>query len=181
MAQLLLAVATVGPRELLRRPLLWAGAAIAAVLVTPTFIWQHVHGWPQLRMASVVAGEADALYGGRPGIAVQMVVFAGVAGVALALYGLWRLFRDDALRDYRFLAVTFVAMYVAFLATAGRPYYLAGLYAPLAAAGALAMQRRRETRPGPARVAGMARIPAERSTGRRRACVVGVGRPVRRR
>jgi Dolichyl-phosphate-mannose-protein mannosyltransferase len=142
---LLLAVAAVGPRELLRRPLLWAGAAIAAVLVTPTLIWQHVHGWPQLRMASVVAGEADVLYGGRPGIAVQLVVFAGVVGVALAMYGLWRLFRDDALRYYRFLAVTFVAMYVAFLATAGRPYYLAGLYAPLAAAGALAMQRRRET------------------------------------
>jgi hypothetical protein len=33
---------------------------------------------------------------------------------------------------------------VVFVATAGRPYYLAGLYAPLAAAGALGMQRRRE-------------------------------------
>jgi hypothetical protein len=35
----------------------------------------------------LLAGEAEALYGGRPGIAVQMVVFAGVA---LVLYGLWR-------------------------------------------------------------------------------------------
>ena len=63
------------------------------------------------------------------------------------LYGLWRLFRDDELRDYRFIGVAFVVLYVVFVATAGRPYYLAGLYAPLAAAGALGLQRRRETAP----------------------------------
>ena len=92
-------------------------------------------------MAPVVAGEAEALYGGRPGFAVQMIVFAGVA---LVLYGLWRLLRDDELRDYRFIGVAFVVLYVVFVVTAGRPYYLAGLYVPLAAAGALGLQRRRE-------------------------------------
>lgn len=138
------AVAVVGPRELLRRPLLWVGAGIAAVLAAPTLLWQYTNGWPQLRMAPVVAGEADALYGGRPGIAVQLIVFAGVAGVALVLYGLWRLFRDEDLRDYRFVAITFVVLYLLFVAMQGRPYYLVGLYAPLAAAGALGLQRRRE-------------------------------------
>ncbi len=59
-------------------------------------------------------------------------------------YGLWQLFRADGLREYRFIAVTFVAQYALFVVTAGRPYYLAGLYAPLAAAGALGLQRRRE-------------------------------------
>ena len=90
------------------------------------------------------AGEAEALYGGRPGIAIQLVLFAGLLGVALSCYGLWRLFRDEELREYRFIAVAFVLLYVVFVATAGRPYYLAGLYAPLAAAGALGLQRRRE-------------------------------------
>jgi hypothetical protein len=142
-----LAVAVVGPRALLRRPMLWAGTGIAAALVAPTLVWQQLHGWPQLRMAPVVAGEAEALYGGRPGIAVQLIVFAGVAGAALVLYGLWRLFDDDELRDYHFIGVAFVVLYVVFVAAAGRPYYLAGLYAPLAAAGALRLQRRRETAP----------------------------------
>ncbi len=142
---LVAAVAVVGPRELLRRRLLWVGAVIAALLAAPTLAWQYMHGWPQLRMAPVVAGEAEALYGGCPGIAVQMIVFAGVAGAALVLYGLWRLLRDDGLRDYRFIGVAFLVLYVLFVATAGRPYYLAGLYAPLAAAGALGLQRRRET------------------------------------
>ena len=142
---LVLAVAAVDPRHLLRRPLLWAGAGIAAVLAAPTFVWQHVHGWPQLRMAPVVAGEAEALYGGRFGIAAQLILFAGIAGVALMLYGVWRLLRSDELRDYRFIGVTFVALFVLVVTTQGRPYYLAGLYAPLAAAGALGLQRRRES------------------------------------
>jgi hypothetical protein len=143
-AVLLVAVAAIGPRDILRRPLLWVGVVIAALLTAPTIAWQYANGWPQLRMASVVAGEAEALYGGRPGIAVQLIAYAGVAGVMLVLYGLWRIFRDPALRDYRFLGVTFVVLYVFFVATAGRPYYVAGLYAPLAAVGALALQWRRE-------------------------------------
>jgi len=144
---LVVAVGAVGPRELLRRRLLWVGAGISVVLAAPTLLWQQLHGWPQLRMAPVVAGEAEALYGGRPGIAVQLIAFAGVAGAALALYGLWRLFRDDELRDYRFIGVAFAVLYVVFVATAGRPYYLAGLYAPLVAAGSLGLQRRRESGP----------------------------------
>ena len=127
---LLVAIAVCGPRDLLRRPLLWAGAALAVLIGAPTLIWQHLHGWPQLRMTPVVAGEAEALYGGRAGIAVQLLVFAGLAGLALGAYGLVRLLLSDELRAYRYLGMTFVALYVVFVATAGRPYYLAGLYAP---------------------------------------------------
>lgn len=141
---LLVAIAAVGPRELLRRPLLWAGAGIALLIAAPTLLWQYAHGWPQLKMASVVVGEADALYGGRVGIAIGLIVVAGAVGMVLMLYGLWRLWRDDALRDYRFLGVAFLVLYVLFVASPGRPYYLVGLYAPLAAVGALALQRRRE-------------------------------------
>lgn len=140
---LLAGAAVVGPRELLRRRMLWAGASIAAVLAAPTVVWQQLHGWPQLQMTRVVAGEADVLYGGRSGIAVQMLVFAGVIGTALVLYGLWQLARAEELRPYRFLGVAFLVLFVLFVATAGRPYYLCGLYAPLAAAGALGLQRRR--------------------------------------
>jgi hypothetical protein len=143
-AVLLAAAAVVGPRDLLRRPMLWVGVVIAAAITAPTLVWQQAHGWPQLRMVPVVAGEAEALYGGRPGIAVQLIVFAGVLGIALLGYGLWRLFRDGELREFRFIAVAFVVLYAIFVVTAGRPYYLAGLYAPLAAAGALGLQRRRE-------------------------------------
>ncbi len=128
--------------------MLWAGAVIAVAIGSPALVWQHAHGWPQLQMTHVVAGEADALYGGRPGIAVQLLLFAGVLGLALGGYGLWRLFRAGEVRQYRFIAVAFVTLYVVFVATEGRPYYLAGLYAPLAAAGAVGLQRRHEARGG---------------------------------
>jgi hypothetical protein len=139
-AVLLVAVAIFGPRELLRRPLLWAGAGIGVLIALPTLLWQSGNGWPQLKMGPVVASEAQALYGGRPGVAVSLVTLAGVAGTALALYGLYWLLRGD----HRFLAVTFLALYAFYVITVGRPYYLDGLYGALAAAGAVGLQRRRE-------------------------------------
>jgi 4-amino-4-deoxy-L-arabinose transferase-like glycosyltransferase len=141
---LVVAVAAFGPRSLLRRPAFWAGGGIAVVIASPTLIWQAMHGWPQLRMASVVAEEAGPLYGGRPGIAVTLIVFAGVAMTMLVGYGIWRLLRTEDLREYRFLAVAFLVLYVVFVAAGGRPYYLGGGYAVFAAAGALGLQRRRE-------------------------------------
>ncbi|MBB5918279.1 4-amino-4-deoxy-L-arabinose transferase-like glycosyltransferase [Nocardia transvalensis] len=142
-AVLLAAVAVFGPRELLRRPMLWAGAGLGLLIALPTLVWQARNGWPQLRMGSVVAAEADALYGGRPGVAIALIVMAGVAGTALSLYGLWRLLRADELRAYRFLGVSAVVLYVFFVATVGRPYYLNGLYGLLFAAGAAGLQGRR--------------------------------------
>jgi 4-amino-4-deoxy-L-arabinose transferase-like glycosyltransferase len=142
-AVLLATVLILGPRHLMRRPMLWVGAALAALIAAPTLLWQHRHGWPQLQMVTIVAGEAEPLYGGRPGIAVQLLLFAGVAGTALVGYGVWLLFRDAELRPYRFLAATFLVLFAVFVATAGRPYYLCGLYSPLAAAGAIGLQRRR--------------------------------------
>lgn len=146
-AVLLVSVAICGPRDMLRRPMLWLGAVLALLLVSPTLVWQHLHGWPQLRMATVVAGEAEYLYGGRTGVAVQLFLFAGVLGVALGAYGAWRLLRSGQLRDYRFVLVTGVVLYVLFVVTVGRPYYLGGVYAPFAAAGAVSL----DAAAGPAR------------------------------
>ncbi|MEV5836874.1 glycosyltransferase family 39 protein [Nocardia sp. NPDC052112] len=140
---LMAAVAIFGPRELLRRPMLWTGAGIGLLIALPTLLWQAGHGWPQLRMGSVVASEADALYGGRPGVAVSLIIMAGVAGAVLSLYGWWRLLRAEELRTYRFLGVTAVVLFVFFVGTVGRPYYLGGLYGALCAAGALGFQQRR--------------------------------------
>jgi 4-amino-4-deoxy-L-arabinose transferase-like glycosyltransferase len=37
---LLVAIAVCGPRDLLRRPMLWVGALVALVIASPTVIWQ---------------------------------------------------------------------------------------------------------------------------------------------
>ena len=88
--------------------------------------------------------------------------------------------RSAALRDYRFIGVAFVALYVVFVATAGRPYYLAGLYALGGGRRARAAAAPRN-RPELAVLADMAGLRAERGIGRRRADPVGVDRALRRR
>lgn len=56
--------------------------------------------------------------------------------VGVWLAGLWALLRDSRLRDFRFFGWTWVVLAVLFLLTAGKPYYLAGLFPILVAAGA---------------------------------------------
>ncbi|MDL5155903.1 glycosyltransferase family 39 protein [Actinomycetospora termitidis] len=152
---LLVAVAVFGPRELLARPRLWLGGVIALLLAAPTLVWQAVHGWPQLAMSSVVAREVELVYGGRPTVAWELIAFGGLLGVGLALAGLWFLVRDPGLRSYRFVGAGFVALYVLFVATEGRPYYLLGYLGVMAAVGAVGVERRGRTRTWPAWTAGV--------------------------
>ena len=151
---LLVGIAVLGPRQLLGRPLLWAGGAIALLIAAPTLIWQALHGWPQLAMTSVVAREMELIYGGRPALAWQLLGYGGLLGAGLALAGLWWLIRDPAWRSYRFLGAAYVLLYAVFLVTEGRQYYLLGYVGVLAAVGAVGFQRRGRRRVWPAGVVG---------------------------
>lgn len=146
-AALLISALAVGPRTMLTRPTLWGGAGIALLIASPTLIWQAVHGWPQLAMSSIVAEESPMMSGGRSGTAVQLVLHAGVLGTALVLAGLWLLLSESWLRPYRMFAVAMILLWVFFVATAGRPYYLIGMYGLPIAVAAVGLQRRRLAKP----------------------------------
>ncbi|MEB3365833.1 glycosyltransferase family 39 protein [Saccharopolyspora mangrovi] len=146
-AALLVSALAVGPRAVLTRPKLWGGAGIALLIASPTLIWQAVHGWPQLAMSSIVAEESPIMSGGRSGTAVQLVLYAGVLGTALVLAGLWLLLSKSWLRPYRMFAVAMILLWVFFVATAGRPYYLIGMYGLPIAAATVGLQRRRLAKP----------------------------------
>ncbi|MFB9907457.1 ArnT family glycosyltransferase [Allokutzneria oryzae] len=135
-----------GPRDLLRRPLLWVGALLAVVVTVPTLLWQAANGWPQLEMRAVVAGESE-LFGGPLLFLPATLLTAGLGvGTVLVFYGLWRLFRSPELRDYRFLGLTVVGLVAVFALTGGRIYYSAGVFPLLFAAGSAELQRRRTGR-----------------------------------
>ncbi|MDQ3898891.1 MAG: glycosyltransferase family 39 protein [Actinomycetota bacterium] len=143
---LALSVLVVGPRELLRRPLLWFSAVVVVLSTLPGVLWQAHHGWPQLAMAGVIANEMDVV-GGRWTFLPFVLLSGGVGiGAALSCYGLWRLLRSAQLRFYRFLGYTFVGLVILFLATDGRFNYVSGLLALLLAAGAVELERRELTR-----------------------------------
>ncbi len=132
--------AACGPRELLRRPLLWVGGAVTVVSMLPGLVWQAHRGWPQLKLTGVVAYE-DGFVGGRAILVPAAMSGAGILGAVLVVYGLWRLFRSPHLRDYRFIAVTTVIVVAAVVVSGGRATYPSGLFAVLIAAGAVELTR----------------------------------------
>ncbi|MFJ7215367.1 ArnT family glycosyltransferase [Amycolatopsis sp. NPDC098790] len=131
-----LAVASLafGPRDLVRRPLLWAGALVATLTTVPTLVWQAANGWPYTRMSEVVSAE----FPGTGAFLLELLSGPGlVIGVPLAVFGFVRLLMS---RQYRFVGVAFLLLVVAYLLTSGRSYYVYCLYAPLFAAGAVGLQ-----------------------------------------
>ena len=131
------AALVLGPREVFRRPALWAGAGIALLAMLPYVLWQARHGWPQLEMREVVA--AENWWG--PAYVPVALLCAGIAGAGLLCLGTWALLRSPELR---FLGWTFLGVTAAFVVGNGRPYYVAGFFGLLFAAGAVQLQRRRE-------------------------------------
>jgi 4-amino-4-deoxy-L-arabinose transferase-like glycosyltransferase len=136
LAGLLAGVLAVGPRAALRSPWPWAGGAVALVLWAPNLVWQARHGWPLLELAGAIAGgssgTSEPWYLFLPlqlGLVSPLLVPVWVAG--------WvRLARAPELRPWRAFAVAYVLLACLFLVTGGKPYYLAGLYPVLLAAGA---------------------------------------------
>ncbi len=136
-AGLLAGVAIAGPRRLLRNPYVWGGAAIALVLWLPWILWQADHDWPQIDVSRDIAAGGST--SSEPWWAVvpfqALLISPLLAPVWIA--GLVALFRDPALRAYRFFAWTWVALAAVFMATGGKPYYLAGLLPLLLAVGSV--------------------------------------------
>jgi 4-amino-4-deoxy-L-arabinose transferase-like glycosyltransferase len=138
-AGLLAGIVLAGPRRLLRSPRVWAGAAVALALWSPWIVWQAAHGWPQLDVSRSIAAGGSA--SSQPWWAIVpfqvLLVSPPLAPVWIA--GLVKLLRDPALRSVRFLAWAWVVLAAVFMASGGKPYYLAGLLPVLIAAGALAV------------------------------------------
>jgi 4-amino-4-deoxy-L-arabinose transferase-like glycosyltransferase len=125
-----------GPRRLLRDPYVWGGAAIALALFSPWIVWQADHGWPQIDVSRSIASGGSASSEAWWAIVPFQFLLISPLLAPVWVTGLVRLFRDSALRDYRFLAWAWVVLAVVFMASGGKPYYLAGLLPVLLGAGA---------------------------------------------
>jgi hypothetical protein len=122
-----------GPRRLLRSPWPWVAAAVALLIGLPYLVWQGQHDWPQLDVARGIAAGESGSSASRAGFVPLLLLEVGPWLLPFWLVGLVRLGRDRALRCF---AVTFVVLLVVFVVAGGKPYYLAGLFPLLFAAGA---------------------------------------------
>jgi 4-amino-4-deoxy-L-arabinose transferase-like glycosyltransferase len=130
-----------GPRRLLRNPYVWGAAGIALALWSPWIAWQASHGWPQLDISREIAAGGSTSSEAWWAIVPFQVLLVSPPLATVWIAGLVGLFRDPALRDVRFLAWAWVVLAVVFMASAGKPYYLAGLLPVLVAAGAVQADR----------------------------------------
>ncbi|MBB6379037.1 hypothetical protein BKA01_006297 [Pseudonocardia eucalypti] len=132
-AAVALGLLAVGPRSALRGRWPWLGAGVALLIWAPHLAWQAANGWPQLTMADSIATVGN---GGSVGrwlfLPFQLVLFSPLL-VPIWLAGWRALHREPALRSF---AVAFPLLAVLLLAAGGKPYYLAGMYPLLLAAGA---------------------------------------------
>jgi 4-amino-4-deoxy-L-arabinose transferase-like glycosyltransferase len=128
MFSLVVGVLAAGPRTIFASRWLWLGAAIALALWAPNLIWQATHDWPQLDLATSVASGNSGSSEPRSLFIPFQFLLMGPPLVPIWLAGLWRLWRDPGLALWRFLPIAYVTLIVIFLATGGKPYYLAGMY-----------------------------------------------------
>ncbi len=140
MAFLLVALAVAlllaGPRHSFRSPWLWAGVVVALLLALPDLLWQATHDWPQLDMASsIAAGESGTSAPRWQFVPFQLVMVSPLL-CPVWIVGLVRLLRSPVLRPWRFAGATYLVLLAVFVATEAKPYYLAGMFPVLLAAGA---------------------------------------------
>jgi 4-amino-4-deoxy-L-arabinose transferase-like glycosyltransferase len=142
---LLLAALAVGlavERQLVRRlrsPWLWAGALLAVALWLPYVVWQARHGWPQLELAEDIRRDEGAE--SRTTLIPLQVLLLGPLLVPIVAAGLWAFLRDPAVRTWRPLGWTYLALLLLIFATAGKPYYAAPFLLVLLAAGSVPVER----------------------------------------
>ncbi|HWO61251.1 MAG TPA: glycosyltransferase family 39 protein [Umezawaea sp.] len=131
---LVVGLAVVGPRELLRSPWFLGGVVLALALWAPNLWWQAQHGWPQFEMASLISERGGN--GARLSFVPLQLVYVSPFLAPLWIAGLVRLVRTPA---FRFLGVAYLLLAVAFIAAGGSALYLFGAYPALLAAGGLAV------------------------------------------
>jgi hypothetical protein len=142
----LVALAILGPRELLRSRWLAAGAALAVLGTLPYALWQLAHGLPQSQLAASIA--RNGAEGGRAGFIPFQLVLIGPLLAPIWITGLLELLRNRTLRAFRCFAAAYLVLIPVFIITGGKAYYMSGLYPILLAAGAVPAVRWRAQRRG---------------------------------
>ena len=139
LAAVLVGVLAVGPRAALATRWPWLGTTVALLIWAPNLVWQAANGFPILGLSAAIAagssGSSQPWYAFLP---FQLVLVSPLLVPVWAL-GWWRLARDPALRTWRAFALAYVLVAALFVVTGGKPYYLAGFFPVLLAAGSPAL------------------------------------------
>ncbi len=128
-------------RRHLLSPWLWAGAALALLIVLPNLIWQIQHDFVALSFTSQIHAR-DVRMGRADGYLVeQLFLCANAVTIPLWVAGLYFYFVSPSGRRFRPLGWMFVVPFALFLVTQARAYYQAPAYPLLLSGGAVLVER----------------------------------------
>lgn len=148
MACCLLGILLCGPRTRLASLKPWAASLIALVLAAPNLIWQSVHGWPQLTIASEIANGGSGSSTSRASLLPITALEIGPIMTIVLIIGVVHVFRPSGQpARRRWLAAGFLIFLVLMLFSGGKAYYPAAFYPALMAAGAGPVVEWARTRP----------------------------------
>ncbi|MGA7676325.1 MAG: glycosyltransferase family 39 protein [Rhizomicrobium sp.] len=126
-------------RRSLLHPWLYLGALVAVVLILPNLLWQQAHGWPFLELGEAAAnGKNLAL--SPPAYFAQQLLLIGPLAAPVWIAGLWACSWRPKLAVYRAFPIAYAILFVFFIATHGKAYYLSSIYPTLLAVGAVAIE-----------------------------------------
>lgn len=114
-----------GPRTPFRSRWFWLGALLALGCWLPNLVWQATHGWPQLTLSHQIAQGGSGTSLPRWLFLPYQFLLVSPVLAPIWLAGLVRLATDRALRPWRAFALAYVLLAAFFIATGGKPYYLA--------------------------------------------------------
>jgi 4-amino-4-deoxy-L-arabinose transferase-like glycosyltransferase len=123
-------------RRHFRQPWIWIGGALAVLLFLPHVIWQVQHGWPTAEFIHNATANKNVALSPLAFFAEQIKQMHPLT-FPVWLAGLVWLFRSSR---YRVLAWVYVAAFLVLITQASKAYYLAPVYPPLFAAGAVAFE-----------------------------------------
>jgi hypothetical protein len=120
---------------------IWLGGLVAVVLFLPNVIWEWRHDWATYVLLQNVAHSNKNIVLGPVDYFLRQVLLMEPFSALLWIAGLvWLLFVGAGQR-WRVLGLTYVIIFVLFVALKAKDYYLGPAYPMLFAAGAVALER----------------------------------------
>ncbi len=125
-------------RLLLDKMVIWA-VLIAALIFLPHVIWQIHHGWPTIEFMrnaeqyKNVSMNLGQFLGGQ-------IFENGPVNAAIWLIGLVALLTAPRFRGYRAIGIAYIVIFLMFVMTNAKVYYLSPIYTILLAAGAVLVE-----------------------------------------
>jgi hypothetical protein len=138
-AGFLVAMLATGKRKLLNSKYFFLSLVIGIVIISPNLIWQYIHGWPvKIHMTELKSSQLDLL--GYAAFPVSLFSFCQGSAV-IWITGLAVLLFLRTERQYRYLGIASVTIFLLFLLGKGKGYYALGAIPFLLAYGGYVFEK----------------------------------------